>query len=107
MKKESTQNSHMSLHFGRNEKASLKLLKQDSGRTWARLGWKNSLAKKSPPFENFSGRAHAHSVPRGRAGRGRRPSPASLRLGSLSGRHDAAGGDGAVSQLRHVTLARA
>ena len=60
MKKESTQNSHKSLHFGRNEKASLKLLKQDSGRTWARLGWKNSLAKKSPPFENFSGRAHAH-----------------------------------------------
>ena len=86
MKKESTQNSHMSLHFGRNEKASLKLLKQDSGRTWARLGWKNSLAKKSPPFENFSGRAHAHSsVPvAGPAAAAGHPPPASgLAVGAM------------------------
>ena len=102
MKKESTQNSHMSLHFGRNEKASLKLLKQDSGRTWARLGWKNSLAKKKPAFSIAHMRTHQSPWP----GRPRPQAiPRRLRLGS--GRHDAAGGDGAVSQLRHVTLARA
>ena len=103
MKKESTQNSHMSLHFGRNEKASLKLLKQDSGRTWARLGWKD-WPKKARLLRTFQaahmrtqspwpGRPRPQAIPR------------RLRLGS--GRHDAAGGDGAVSQLRHVTLARA
>ena len=105
MKKESTQNSHMSLHFGRNEKASLKLLKQDSRTHLGTTGLEKFVGQKKARLLRTFQAAHmrTQSPWPGRP----RPQAIPRRLRLASGRHDAAGGDGAVSQLRHVTLARA